>query len=138
MRSAIRQYKSIRVEVVVVRLVAEVAAVSPEVLSITAFFANALVYPIPDETAMSPRPRFEEVPVLLEVAGAVAHGVGIFDLEEWTALTIPIVVVRNVLGFGIHRSQRIPMNTVAGLIDDVELRMMRLCPLFCGHKIGTV
>ena len=59
MRSAVGQNQPIGIEVIVVRLVAEVSAVCPEVFSICALFANALVNPVPDKAAVRPGLRFE-------------------------------------------------------------------------------
>ncbi len=54
-RGAIGQHKSVGVEVVIVGLVAKIAAVSPEILTVGSLLSYALVDPIPDETAVCPR-----------------------------------------------------------------------------------
>jgi len=57
----------------VVRLVAVVAAVCPELLAVGVLLADALVLPVPDEPAVEVRQRFDLVPVILQIACAVAY-----------------------------------------------------------------
>jgi len=45
-------------------------------------FAEALIDPGPDAAALEEAFFFEEHPVVVEVAGGVAHGVGILALDE--------------------------------------------------------
>ena len=49
-----------------------------------------LVHPVPDEAAAKPPLLSEQIPVLLEAAGAVAHGVGILAGNQGPTLSLEI------------------------------------------------
>ena len=69
-------------EVVVVRLVAEVAAVGPARRAVGQLLDQAVVPPLPDETALQPGCGLDGVPVLPERAVAVAHGVRVLAHDQ--------------------------------------------------------
>ncbi len=66
----------------VVRYIAEVAAVRDELSSISGALAQSLVNPFPDEPAEEPRMRVDFIPVFLEVANGIAHGVRVFSCQN--------------------------------------------------------
>src|SRR3954469_18338804 len=88
MRSATRQHQSVGVEVVVVRFVAEIAAIGPEILTVGSLLSYPLIDPIPDKPAVRPRLSLKHIPVLLEISGAVAHGMRVLDLEKRPAFSV--------------------------------------------------
>lgn len=55
-------------------VLAIVAAISPVFTAIVSLGGKALVYPIPDTATLEDGIFFDDVPILLEVAEAVAHG----------------------------------------------------------------
>ena len=61
---------------------AVVATVAPVPAAVGIDLAERLVYPVPDATALSHRLRLEHLPVVLQTALAVAHGVGILTQDE--------------------------------------------------------
>ena len=61
-----------------------VAAVGPFVFCV--FVVNAVIRPFPDTAAHELIGRIEKLHIFFESARAVAHGVGIFALEEGLAL----------------------------------------------------
>src|SRR6478752_1927749 len=102
MHGAIRQNETICAEVVVVRFIAEISSVGPELFPVSSLFADALVVPVPNKAAMRPRLRIDNVPILLEVPGTVPHGVRVLNLEERASLAVCVVVRHGVLGLRIH------------------------------------
>src|ERR1035441_6406905 len=137
MDSAVRKNQAIGAEIVVVWLVAKIAAVSPEVFSITSLFADALVDPIPDEASMRPLRGFEEVPILLKIPRAISHRVRVLDLKERAALAVALVVTLNFLRLCVHWRERVAMHAVVRLVDDEKLWMMCIRPLLGCGKVGA-
>ena len=82
MNGAIWKNQPVNAETAVVGLVAEIAAVGIPFLTLIRDLPDALVHPVPDETALQTRIGLDDVPVLFEVAGAVAHRMGIFGHDE--------------------------------------------------------
>ena len=72
---------------------------------------DGLVHPVPDAAADTEVATFDDVPVFLEVAKAVAHGVGIFAHEEGLVALV-------AGGFSLHIGQR-------GIHDGVDVRPLR-------------
>ena len=81
MRIAERVEPSVAVEVVVVGLVPEVAAVSKP-LALFVRLPDRLVHEVPDEAALEGRILLREVPVLLDAAVGVAHRVRVLAEHE--------------------------------------------------------
>src|SRR4051794_19940022 len=115
MNGAIGQDEAVRVEVIVVRLVAVVSSIRPELFSIASLFSDSLVHPIPDKPAVCPGFRLKKVPILLEISGAVSHRVSVFNLEERPPFAVGVVVADDVLRFGIHGGKCVAMDAVARL-----------------------
>ena len=72
---------------------------------------DGLVHPVPDAAADTEVAIFDDVPVFLEVAKAVAHGVSIFAHEEGLVTLV-------AGGFSLHIGQR-------GIHDGVDVRPLR-------------
>ena len=74
-------------EVAVVELFARVAAVEETGLAVLRLVgADGVVAPLPDEAAHEVVVGVDEVPVILQVAGAVAHSVAVFAQQEGAGL----------------------------------------------------
>ena len=72
---------------------------------------DGLIHPVPDAAADTEVAIFDDVPVFLEVAKAVAHSVSIFAHKEG-------LVARVAGGFSLHIGQR-------GVHDGVDVRPLR-------------
>src|SRR6476646_8054861 len=102
MHGAVRKDETVSAEVVVVWLIAEVSSVGPELFPVASLFADALVNPIPNKAAMRPWLRIDDVPILLEIAGTIPHGVRVLNFEEGTSLAVCVVVRHRILRLCIH------------------------------------
>src|SRR5215475_9231638 len=69
-----------------VRDVSEISTVRNELLTVAAFLVKPLVAPFPNETAEQSRVRVDLVPIILEVADGVAHGMGVLTCEDWSMI----------------------------------------------------
>ena len=94
---------AVATEVVVVGIVAEAAAVVHVCRRLTPF-AQALVHPVPDAaTYHAFALELNVVPVFLQVANGVAHGVGVFAEEERALLQVLVLVESDHVGqVGVH------------------------------------
>ena len=93
---AVRSYDAVDEETAVVGLVAEVAAVGPELIRLQGQgcgvaqgravdgLCESLVSPVPDGGADDGGVGIDDVPVLLEVAHGVAHGMAVLAHHEWS------------------------------------------------------
>ena len=75
---AVGEDKTVRHEIAVVRIFAEVAAVCEEFVAIFVLRTEAVIAPFPDETALHEAVGHEELHVVFQSAWAVAHGMSIF------------------------------------------------------------
>ena len=82
MRGAVGLHQPVTAEVRIVGLVAEVAAVGPELTPILCFLPQRLVDEVPDASADEAGMRLDDVPVVLQVPDAVSHGVGVLAKNE--------------------------------------------------------
>ena len=94
--------EAVAVEVVVVRLVAEVAAVG-EPLAALVGLPDGLVDEIPDEAALHRRILPHEIPVVLDVAVGVAHRVRVLA-EDKRLLRAALHVLLDVPRMRVHRA----------------------------------
>ena len=76
-----------------------------------ALVAQALIDEVPDVAALILRILADELPVLLEAAHRVAHGVGIFALDERTRVVALGVTLAPVV-VGIHRASDVGITAV--------------------------
>ena len=100
---AIARHNAVAAEVGIVGMVVEAASVV-QVVVVFAIFAQALVHPVPDASANHPLAfKFNVVPVFLQVADGVAHGMGIFAQEEGSVLLALVLVLLYHTGHtGVH------------------------------------
>src|SRR5215831_1824858 len=88
MRRAVREHDAVAAEATVVRLVAEIAAIRPEHLALRVRLLDALVDPVPDETALQSMRRLDQVPIVLQAAVRVAHRVRVLAHHQWLVAAI--------------------------------------------------
>ena len=79
---AVGHHDAIKAEGFQVWLVAEVASVADLNLAVVALAIDALVNPIPDESAQHSRMRVNLVPIHIQIAHCIAHCVGIFACKH--------------------------------------------------------
>ena len=82
-RRLIGENQSVGDEISVVGFVAEITAVSEIFMAVFVLCADAVVAEFPDESALHFLVGEEDLPVVLQSAGAVAHRVGVFAQNEW-------------------------------------------------------
>jgi len=88
---AVRVYQAVDAEAAVVGLLAEIPAVGVPDLALRGLLAQPLVDPVPHETAAQPPVALDGLPVLLQVAAAVPHGMRILAHDHRT-------IIRGILG----------------------------------------
>ena len=82
MRRAVWPDHAVDAEILVVGLVAVVAAIGPIFAVHVVEIEQALVDPVPNESALQAGQVFKSLPVFLQIAVGVAHGVGVFAADE--------------------------------------------------------
>jgi len=102
---SIRSYQTVAAKIVIRRRTgwAVISAIGPEKFSLLIFLGKALVNPVPDESALKRRIFFNHVPVILKIAGAVAHGMSIFAQDQRPG-RIGFCIFFEMLNPGIHRA----------------------------------
>jgi hypothetical protein len=121
-RVAVRAHQSVLAEVVVVadaRLVFPPAAIGEEALHAGTGsvlgrnrLPDSLVYPVPHETTDGVDARVEDVPVLLQIAVAVAHGMRVLD-EQQGHVRLALSVVERRLRGRIHPGVEVRIQAAA-------------------------
>ena len=77
--AAVGVNQAVHAEVAVVGILTVVAAVPVHILTVGSLaLIDGVIAPLPDETAGHAVVGLDELPVVLQIAGAVAHGVGVF------------------------------------------------------------
>ena len=108
-------------------VLAIVAAIGPVFAPVVCLGGKALVYPIPDTATLEDGIFFDDVPILLEVAEAVAHGMGILAKNEGTRhLLVPGILLQ--IGRGsVHRAVdvRIPFQQCAFILDGTTVERLQ-------------
>ena len=99
---AVGEAKAVAAEVAVVGLVAEVAAVGEPLGARLRPHADSVVGPLPDAAAAQPRVLADGLPVLLEVARPLAHGVGVFAHEEGAGVVGHPALLGEVVDVRVH------------------------------------
>ena len=111
--SSIGQHQSVAAEIAVVGFVTVVAPIGPVGLSPLPG-PQSLVDPIPDRAALQGRVAFYGVPVVLEIAHAIAHGMGILA-EDQGPIGILFGIANQFRDTGIHGTDDVGMRFFAGL-----------------------
>ena len=108
-------------------VLAIIAAIGPVFTVVVCLGGKALVYPVPDTAALEDRIFLDDVPVVLEVAEAVAHGMGILAKNEGTRhLLVPGILLQ--IGRGsVHRAVdvRIPFQQCAFILDGTTVERLQ-------------
>jgi hypothetical protein len=94
LNSPIRKNDAVEIEVAARRYAGRtvVAAVSPVAFAVLVVLYESLVDPVPDESAGEDVMLVDDLPVISQVAGAVAHRMGVFDQDKR-----PVVMCLGVL-----------------------------------------
>ena len=114
---AVRSYDAVAVEVVVAgRIASIVASVGEDFLSRQlALVAQSLVHKVPDVSALELGVLADELPVLLESADGVTHGVGILTLYERPRV-VALRVTLAVLVVHVHRAEDVGLSPMSCLL----------------------
>ncbi len=104
---SIRPKQAIDAKVAIVRLVTKIAAVGKPFLPCVRKAPDSLVHPVPDKAALQTRVLFDNIPIFFQVAGTVAHRVGILAHHDRTPLTRLLGHRDDALHTGIHRAEHV-------------------------------
>ena len=108
MRRSVRPDHSVRDEIVVGRLVAEVAAVAPARPAVFFSGADAVIKPLPDETSLETGIFLKCFEILFKSAVAVSHGMSVFAHDHRARVVGDFFrPFRNAVDMGIHRADDI-------------------------------
>ena len=86
MRGAVRENEAVHAELTIVWRIAKITAISPKRGAVFIGFAQRLIHPVPDKTALQARVVAKSLPVFRKTAEAVAHRMCIFAKDQWTRL----------------------------------------------------
>ena len=86
MRAAVREDQAVHTELTIVRFIAKITAVGIANASVVEGFADGLIRPVPDKTALQARIVAKGLPVIGKIAEAVAHRVGVFAEDQRSLL----------------------------------------------------
>ena len=132
MRRPVGRQQPVDAERPVGGLVAEIAAVSP-VFDAVLLLQQPLVHPVPDGGAADGRIGIDDVPILLQVAHRIAHGVGIFAHDEGTVVDpsglrreffgreVAVVVDRRVLPVGVAEGRGVGIEGEDGFVHRLHV-----------------
>ena len=134
--------ESVAIEVVVGGIVVVVvAAIGVDGAPLSVLSVQCLVDKVPDESALELGIAAHEVPILLESATRVAHGMVVLTLDEWF-LVLGLVALGIILApllRGIHRAHDVGIGAFVCLLPvHRPAQVLRLDPLVGGGEVGTV
>ena len=133
---AVRADETVVAEILVAGVEAvEVASIGVDHPSVLARPAYGLVHEVPDEASLVFRILADQVPILLEAALGIAHGMGVLALDERPGLGRILAVAHHVAVFHVHRAIDIGLAVLGQgpLILDGTRRIQGL-----DHIIGIV
>ena len=126
------------VDVAGVKLV-EVTAVSIDQFAVGAYLMDTLVHKVPDEAALVFGILPYQVPVFFEAAHRVAHGVGVFGLDQGLCLGVILAISAALVIGVVHRAIDVRLAVVAGaFILHGTAGVFGLYPVIGGLEVGTV
>ena len=108
-------------------VLAIIAAIGPVFTVVVCLGGKALVYPVPDTAALEDRIFLDDVPILLEVAETVAHGMGIFAKNEGTRHLLISGILLQIGRGRVHRAVdvRIPLQQCAFILDGAAVERLQ-------------
>ena len=120
-------------------IVVEVAAIGIDGHAVFAGPADRLVNEIPDVASLIFRILADEVPVFLESALRVTHGVGIFALDQRLGVFGVLGIFLAVLVGVVHRAEYVGLAVDVGLFVLNRARgVLGLYPVVGGLEVGSV
>ena len=112
----VRVDQAVQTEIAVMLELPVVAAVGVHGLAVRGgALTDRVVAPLPDKTAAKARVCFREVPVLLKITRAVAHGVAVLDEKEGLFGVI-FEVVRDLPECRVHAAEEVDVRKVVGAV----------------------
>ena len=124
--AAVGIYYAVDTEVAVGRgaVLAVVAAVCPVFTAVSGLGGKSLVYPVPNTAALQDGVFLDDVPVILEIAEAVAHGMGIFAEDERAGHFGVLCVFLDTGGTVVHGAEdvRVPFQQGAFVLHGTAVQ----------------
>ena len=112
MRRSVRINQTVHAEITVMRIFFMVAAVSIHFFAVNVFaHINGMVAPLPDKSAAGTVILMIDSEIVFQVAGAVAHGMGIFTLDKGL-IRIFCKILMNIFRGSIHPAVQIKIGIV--------------------------
>ena len=106
-RSAVRIHQPVHAEISVVDLLSVIPAVEISfVVPVSVSGIHRMVAPLPHETAAHPVIAVDDLEIILQVSGAVSHGMGIFHQQKRFA-PVFFKVLLDFLEGGIHSAVQV-------------------------------
>jgi len=133
----IGQHQAVSTEVVVVRPTPEVAAVCPELFPVGLLLANTPISPTPDKAPVQIGRGFENLPILLEIARAVAVGTSLLEHEHRPPIPARLVIGNQIVGSGVPRGDEVAECAIRRRVADRKFGVMCLRPAPGGFQIAT-
>ena len=112
MRTAVRIDETVKAEIAVVLKLPEISAVPVHGLSVPGrSLIDRVVAPFPDESSAQTGIFLDQLPVLLQIARAVSHGVAVL-YEEERFFRIGVQIIRNIFEGRVHSAEKIDIGYV--------------------------
>ena len=112
MRTAVRIDETVKAEITVVLKLPEISAVPVHGLSVPGrSLIDRVVAPFPDESSAQTGIFLDQLPVLLQIARAVSHGVAVL-YEEERFFRIGVQIIRNIFEGRVHSAEKIDIGYV--------------------------
>ena len=112
MGAAVGIHKTVHTEVAIVGILAVVTTVPVHRLAVWSLaLVDGVVTPLPDEAAAHDLVGLNELPVVFQIAGAVAHGVGVFA-HQVGLIGIAVYILLQSLQRGIHVGVQVDVREV--------------------------
>ena len=138
--AAVRGNQTVAVKVLVrCGITSLITSVHENLLSIGVFAIYRLVHKVPDKAALNRAVGTDNVPVLLESALGVTHGVGVLALYHGTRVVAAFMALHGAV-ISVHRAVYIAMvrRACSTLILHGAGLVILLDPLVAGHKVLAV
>jgi len=99
--------QAVDAEILVIDRVAEITTVGPVFNTIFIDLSDTLVDPVPNKAALQTVVAFDGFPILLEIADAVAHGVGIFAHDKGPVVGFIFGISDDFCDLRVHRAAQV-------------------------------
>ena len=137
-KAVVHEVALVRAGVVVARHVLLVALFGERAGGDVGRVVDGLVHEVPHATADAVGRLLDDVPILLQVAHGVTHGVGVFTHEEGLLLAVVVRLVLHPRNVGVHHAPEVRVGRVAAcsafVVDDA-VGVERLAAVVGGEQV---